>query len=61
MFQSKLIPILEPPFVADQVVSAVLTEREVLLLPWWSFLLIALKVKNKYSEETDGDQPFLRL
>merc|ERR1711934_850768 len=41
--QSKLIPILEPTFVADQVVSAVLTEREVLLLPWWSFLLIALK------------------
>ena len=45
--QSKLIPILEPPFVADQVVSAVLREREVLLLPWWSFLLIALKVKCK--------------
>jgi len=41
--QSKLIPILEPPFVADQVVQAVLREREVLLLPWWSFLLIALK------------------
>ena len=43
-FQSKLIPILEPEFVADQIISAVLTEREVLLLPWWSFLLIALKV-----------------
>lgn len=41
--QSKLIPILEPEFVADNVVSGVLTNREVVLLPWWSFLLIALK------------------
>ena len=41
--QSKLIPILEPEYVADNVVSGVLTNREVVLLPWWSFLLIALK------------------
>jgi len=41
--QSKLIPILEPEFVADSVVGATLTNREVLLLPWWSFILIALK------------------
>jgi len=41
--QSKLIPILEPEFVADSVISAVLTEKQVLLLPWWSFCLIALK------------------
>lgn len=41
--QSKIIPILEPEFVADSVVSGVLTNREVVLLPWWSFLLIALK------------------
>jgi len=41
--QSKLIPILEPEYVADSVVGATLTNREVLLLPWWSFMLIALK------------------
>jgi len=41
--QSKLIPILEPEFVADSVVGATLTNKEVLLLPWWSFMLIALK------------------
>merc|ERR1712200_82064 len=29
--QSKLIPILEPEFVADSVISAVLTEKQVLL------------------------------
>ena len=29
--------------MADNVVSGVLTNREVVLLPWWSFLLIALK------------------
>jgi len=41
--QSKLIPILEPQFVADSVIDAVLTDKQVLLLPWWSFCLIALK------------------
>ena len=29
--------------MADSVVSGVLTNREVVLLPWWSFILIALK------------------
>jgi len=41
--QSKLIPILEPEYVADSVVGATLTNREVLMLPWWAFMLIALK------------------
>jgi len=41
--QSKIIPILKPEFVADNVVGAVLTNKEVLLLPWWSYMLIALK------------------
>ena len=41
--QSKLIPILEPEFVADSVINAVLTVKEVLLLPWWSFILMAMK------------------
>merc|ERR1719209_1979075 len=40
---SKIIPILVPEFVADSVVSATLTNKEVLLLPWWSFILICLK------------------
>eukprot|EP00092_Neocalanus_flemingeri_P019595 GFUD01021227.1.p1 GENE.GFUD01021227.1~~GFUD01021227.1.p1 ORF type:complete len:305 (-),score=101.84 GFUD01021227.1:328-1242(-) len=41
--QSKMIPILEPDYVADSVVGATLTNREVLLLPWWSYMLIVLK------------------
>jgi len=41
--QSKLIPILEPEFVADNVISAVLTNKQIVLLPWWSYMLIALK------------------
>lgn len=42
--KSKIIPILEPEFVADSVVSAVITNKEVCLLPWWSVFLVALKV-----------------
>ena len=38
-----MIPILEPEFVADSVINAVLTDKEVLLLPWWSFILMAMK------------------
>jgi len=41
--QSKIIPILVPEYVADSVVGATLTNREVLLLPWWTFMLVALK------------------
>merc|ERR1711971_1068783 len=41
--QSKIIPILEPEFVADSVVSGVLTNREVVLLPWWCSFLVSLK------------------
>merc|ERR1712121_70754 len=41
--QSKIIPILEPEFVADSVVAGVLANKEVLLLPWWSFILICMK------------------
>jgi len=41
--QSKIIPILEPEYVADNVVRAILTNTEVLLLPWWSQYLIVLK------------------
>merc|ERR1712183_446645 len=41
--QSKIIPILEPEYVADSAVGATLTDKQVLLLPWWSYILIALK------------------
>merc|ERR1719167_739551 len=40
---SKIIPILEPEYVADKAVAGCLANREVLLLPWWSYMLIALK------------------
>jgi len=40
---SKVIPILEPDYVADRAVAATLTNREVQLIPWWSCYLVALK------------------
>merc|ERR1712179_446439 len=40
---SKVVPILEPEYVADRAVAATLTNQEVLLLPWWSMFLISLK------------------
>merc|ERR1711936_559651 len=40
---SKIIPILEPEFVADSAVAGVLANREVVLLPWWSMFLLILK------------------
>ena len=44
--QSKLIPILEPEFVADSVVDATLANKEILLLPWWAMFLLVLKVST---------------
>jgi all-trans-retinol dehydrogenase (NAD+) len=41
--QSRIIPILDPGFVADESVKAILTNKEVLLLPWACSLLITLK------------------
>jgi len=40
---SKLIPILEPEFVADSVVDATMANKEILLLPWWAMFLLVLK------------------
>jgi len=40
---SKIIPILEPEFVADQVVDGTLSNKEVVLLPWWAMFLLILK------------------
>lgn len=39
----KIIPILEPDFVADSVVEGTLGNQEVVLLPWWTMFLIILK------------------
>ena len=41
---SKVLPILEPEYVADRAVAAILTNREILLLPWWGMFLLLLKV-----------------
>jgi len=41
--KSKVLPILEPEYVADRTVAAVLTNKEMLLLPWWAMFLLVLK------------------
>lgn len=41
--QSKIIPILEPDFVAQSIVEATLQNKEIILLPWWASLLTLLK------------------
>ena len=41
---SKIIPILDPDFVASSVVDATLSNKEIILLPWWSTYLFMLKV-----------------
>jgi len=40
---SKIIPILEPDFVATSVVDATLANKEIVLLPWWTTYLFMLK------------------
>merc|ERR1711936_174656 len=40
---SKIIPILEPEYVADKAVAGCLANREIVLLPWWSMFLLILK------------------
>lgn len=40
---SKIIPILDPEFVASSVVDATLSNKEIILLPWWSTYLFMLK------------------
>merc|ERR1719158_1404152 len=46
MFQGvspKVIPILEPEYVAEEIVKAILMNKPMLLLPWWSSILVTLK------------------
>ena len=40
--QSKIIPILEPDFVAESAVQGIITNKPQVILPWWcSFLMTA--------------------
>jgi len=41
--QSKIIPILEPEYVAEKAVSGILTNREVVMVPGWCCILVAIK------------------
>jgi len=41
--QSKLIPILKPEDVADQAVAGILRNKELVLIPGWTIILILLK------------------
>ena len=59
--QSKLIPILEPEFVADSVVDATMANKEILLLPWWAMFLLVLKVSNNSCTVMSPDPLILLL
>jgi hypothetical protein len=49
-----MIPILKPEYVADRAVGSILTNTEVCLLPAWTFILIALKVRTASTVVTGG-------
>jgi len=40
---SKILPVLEPDFVAEEIVKAVLTNTEMVILPWYVKYLVILK------------------
>lgn len=41
--RSKIVPILKPDWTVDRIMDGVLTETEVVLLPWWTQYLLLLK------------------
>ena len=41
--QSKIIPILEPDFVAESAVQGIITNKPQVIIPWWCNFLICLK------------------
>jgi all-trans-retinol dehydrogenase (NAD+) len=41
--QSKIIPILEPDFVAESAVQGIITNKPLVILPWWCSFLVSLK------------------
>jgi hypothetical protein len=43
LFSFQTVPVLEPNFVADEIVKAILIEQEYLFLPWWLKWILGLK------------------
>jgi len=41
--QSKIIPILEPDFVAESAVRGIITNKPQVIVPWWCAFLVSLK------------------
>jgi len=41
--QSKIIPILEPDFVAESAVQGIITNKPQVIVPWWCSFLITAK------------------
>ena len=41
--QSKIIPILEPDFVAESAVQGIITNKPLVILPWWCSFLVSAK------------------
>ena len=41
--QSKIVPILEPDFVAESAVQGIITNKPQVILPWWCSILITGK------------------
>jgi len=41
--QSKIIPILEPDFVAESAVRGIITNKPQVIVPWWCAFLVTLK------------------
>ena len=41
--QSKIIPILEPDFVAESAVQGIITNKPEVIVPWWCAFLITAK------------------
>ena len=39
----QVIPILEPEFVADETVKAILMNKPMIMLPWWVSSLVMIK------------------
>jgi len=54
--QSKIIPILKPDFVAEEAVNAILINKQMVFLPWWSVTLAFLK----YALPTRGFLPLAK-
>ena len=43
IFDFQVVPILEPEYVAEETVKAILMNKPVLILPWWCTILVTLK------------------